>query len=444
MPKGNLKTLLGFLEQQALIHGPLGKFYHVPLRKADDFLGRTDFFTAVYGEKVWDTLQSQTRFWNMIRRVPWGPRTGWRNRDQRNASTKPIVGSGTLPDIAKANYRNIEALPKSIVTMLGVDHEAQFLSGLEGGIGDALSQEQNWAEIDHVKDVNQQLLASAHSVVTTGGASGVAAVKPFDNLRVGDTIYEANMGGTNTTAVITEISAAGVLTYTPAGTGDDMVDGNMVHVKARAGFTSLDDVIEVDGRTYVGANSDDADCYNLTTRTADTYAAATVLDNDGTARDISTDLLDEAIREVRLNGGEPDLIVTGLEQVDNIAALLQAQQRFMDSGEFRVKVGTEETLPGFRTGFNLATYKGIPVFGDPDCSKSFTEPGVDIGSNVYVLDTRFIEIAVAQMTRYFESRDFLQNNALVYEGMFWTMAELRVVDITKQAKIVDLNATVTV
>lgn len=444
MPTGNMKTLLGFLESQALIHGPLGKFYNLPLKKVDAFLGRTDFFTAVYGEKVWDTLQSQTRFWNMLRRVPWGPRTGWRNRDQRNTSTRPISGSGALPDIAKANYQNIEALPKSVVTMLGVDHEAQFLSGLEGGIGDALSQEQTWAEIDHVKDINQELLASAHSVVTTGGASATAAVKPFANLRIGDTLYEANMGGTNTTCVITAISAAGVLTYTPADTGDDMVDGNMVHVKARAGLTSMDDVIDVDGRTYIGANSENADVYNLATRTADTYAAGIVLDNDGVPRDISTDLLDEAIREVRLSGGEPDLIVTGLEQVDNIGALLQAQQRFMDVGEFKVKVGTEETLPGFRTGFNLATYKGIPVFGDPDCGKAFTEPGVDLGSNLYVLDTRFIEIAVAQMTRYFESRDFLQNDALVYEGMFWTMAELRVVDITVQAKVVDLNATVTV
>lgn len=435
MPTGNLKTLLGFLENQALIHGPLGKAYGIPLSKSDDFLGRTDFFTAVYGEKVWDTLQSQTRFWNMLRRVPWGPRTGWRNRDQRNTSTRPIVGSGSLPDIAKANYRNIQGLPKSIVTMLGVDHEAQFLSGLEGGIGDALSQEQNWAEIDHVKDVNQQLVASAHSVVTTTGASETGAVKPFANIRVGDVLFE-----TSTTLTITAVSDAGVLTWTGGGT---ITDGNMIHVKSRAGLTSIDDIIEQDGRSYIGANSGDADAYNLTTRTADTYAAAIVLDDDGDPRDISTDLLDEAIREVRLSGGEPDLIVTGLEQVDNIAALLQAQQRFMDVGEFRVKVGTEETLPGFRLGFNLSTYKGIPVFGEPDCAKGFTEPGVDTGANVYVLDTRWIEIAVAQMTRYYESRDFLQNNALVYEGLFWTMSELRCVDITKQAKIVDLNATLT-
>jgi hypothetical protein len=441
MPTGNLKTLLGFLESQALIHGPLGKFYHIPLNKVDDYLARADFFTAVYGEKVWDTLQSQTRFWNMLRRVPWGPRTGWRNRDIRNTSTRPIKGSGALPDIATANYQNIEALPKSIVTMLGVDHEAQFLSGLEGGIGDALSQEQTWAEIDHIKDINGELLASTSSVVVATGASGTGQVSPFANFRVGDTIFSAGLGGAGTTGVITIIGATGILTWTGGGS---LTDGNMVHIKARAGITSIDDVIEQDGRTYIGANDGDSDAYNLTTRTIDTYAAAVVLDNDGVARDISTDLLDEAIREVRLNGGEPDLIVTGLEQVDNVAALLQAQQRFMDVGEFRVKVGNEETLPGFRLGFNLATYKGIPVFGDPDTARGFTEPGVATGSNVYVLDTRWIEVAVAQMTRYFESKDFLQNNALVYEGLFWTMAELRVVDITKQAKIVDLKATVVV
>jgi len=439
---GNLKTLQAFLESQALAHGPFGKMGRLPLRKADNFLTSTDFFTAVYGEKVWDVLQSQTRFWNMIRRVPWGPRTGWRNRDQRNASTAPVQGSGALPDIAKANYRNIEALPKSIVTMLGVDQTAQFLSGLEGGIGDALAQEQAWAEIDHVKDINQQLLAPTNLIVTTTGGTGAAIVMPFGKLSKGDKVYSAGLGGAGTTAVVvTHDATTGIVTWTDGGT---FTDGNGVAIASRAAFTSLDDIVEQDGRSKIGANDVDSDVYNLTTRTVDTYAAAIVLDNNGTPRDISTDLLDEALREVRLNGGEPDLIVTGLEQVDNIAALLQGQQRFMDVGEFKVKVGTEETLPGFRTGFSLATYKSIPVFGDPDAVLGLTEAGANIGSHVFVLDTRWLEVAVAQMTKYLESRDFLQNNALVIEAMFWTMAELRCTDITKQAKIVDLNATVTV
>lgn len=439
---GNLKTLQAFLESQALAHGPFGKMGRLPLRKADNFLTSVDFFTSVYGEKVWDVLQSQTRFWNMIRRVPWGPRTGWRNRDQRNLSTEPVAGSGALPFIAKANYRNIEALPKSIVTMLGVDQTAQFLSGLEGGIGDALAQEQGWAEIDHVKDINQQLLAPTNLIVTTTGAAQTGIIKPFGKLRKGDTIFSTGLGGAGATGVVISHSpTTGVVDWTGGGA---LADGNGVTIKARAAFTSLDDVVEQDGRSKIGANDGDSDVYNLATRTVDTYAAAIVLDNNGTPRDISTDLLDEALREVRLNGGEPDLIVTGLEQVDNIAALLQGQQRFMDVGEFKVKVGTEETLPGFRTGFSLATYKGIPVFGDPDAPMGLTEPGADIGSHIFVLDTRWLEVAVAQMTKYLESRDFLQNNALVVEAMFWTMAEFRCTDITKQAKIVDLNATVVI
>lgn len=440
---GDLKTLLSFLEQQALVRGPFGEHYGLPLSKADNYLTRTDFFTAVYGEKVWDTLQSQTRFWNMIRRVPWGRRTGWRNRSARNLSTVPVVGSGALPEIKKSTYQNIEALPKSIVTMLGVDQTARFLSTLEGGIGDALAQEQTWAEIDHVKQINQNLLASSTVVCTSTGATTVgAALGAPRNLFVGDTIRSTGMGGAGATGVLSAIAAGtGVLTWVGGGT---VTDGNQIAIASRAGPTSLDDIVEKDGRTYVGANAQDPDVYNLTTRTAASYAAGQVLDNAGVVRDISTDLLDQAIRAVRNAGGEPDLIVTGLDQVDNVAALLQGQQRFMDIGEFRVKVGTEETLPGSRVGFQLATYKGIPVFGDPDGVLGYTEPGADRGSHVYVLDTRWLELAVAQMTQYLESKDFLQNKALVVQGMFWTMAELRCVDITKQAKIVDLNASVTV
>ena len=63
-----------------------------------------------------------------------------------------------------------------------------------------------------------------------------------------------------------------------------------------------------------------------------------------------------------------------------------------------------------------------------------------LGSNIYVLDTDYLEIAVAQPTQYVENRDYFAANALVVRGLLYTMAEMRCKNIWTQAKIMDLNA----
>ena len=68
-----------------------------------------------------------------------------------------------------------------------------------------------------------------------------------------------------------------------------------------------------------------------------------------------------------------------------------------------------------------------------------TNDGV-LGSNIYVLDTDYLEIAVAQPTQYVENRDYFAANALVVRGLLYTMAEMRCKNMWVQAKITDLNA----
>src|SRR4051812_1724552 len=53
------------------------------------FVG-SDFFVNTFGAKVWDSLNSQTRTFNLLRKVPWGNTTGWRIRSGRNNSTQPV------------------------------------------------------------------------------------------------------------------------------------------------------------------------------------------------------------------------------------------------------------------------------------------------------------------------------------------------------------------
>ena len=223
--------------------------------------------------------------------------------------------------------------------------------------------------------------------------------------------------------------------------------GRVVYVKSRAGITSLDDIVEQDGRTIAGVSLNSArgvGVYSLTStsdRAANTWgAAATVLDNGGTERDLTLSLLDTAIRNIRLNGGDPDLILTNYDQLDRISALGQPQQRYIGDGEFKVKLGDESTLPGYKTGLTAATYRGIPILADADVRFGVNSDYSDQGSYVYVLDTRYLKLAIANHTNYVENRDVFQANAMVVRGLFWTMCELRALRLDTNSKICDLSA----
>jgi len=424
------------------------------LSSSGEQLNVADFFTTTYGRKVWDVLNNQTKVFNIVRKVPFGTTVGWRNRSARNVSTSPVLENSNLPDVQRQTYQQIYSPPRAVVTMMGVTEQAQYLSGLEGGIGDALAVEQEFAALDHVKDINQQMLASPEVLVTTAGASLTAVVEPFTNLRVGDVID----GGTNDEQEV--VTARAITTGKHAFTkinGDaitNFVDNDCCVVLGRGGITSLEDIIEVDGQTRPGTNNEDKLCYNwgvlpgattngAAARTANTYNAGYVVDNSGVLQYLETELIDEAIRKVRERGGEPDIIISGFDQLDRVDQLLQGQRRYMPEATFQVKRGGEATLPGFQAGFQLATYRGIPWFPDVDVALSWDATSsayTEGGSHVLVLDSRWLEMAVASMTRYFESRDYLQNDMLGIKAMFFTYLELRCLDVRKQAKIIDLKA----
>ena len=162
--------------------------------------------------------------------------------------------------------------------------------------------------------------------------------------------------------------------------------------------------------------------------------------NNGTGRDLTLTMIDTAIQKIRENGGEPKLILMGHDQYFRLERLLNTNQRYMGQEEYQVGVGSERTFPGTRTGLVLATYMGIPILPDADTPKSIGANDSVLGSNIYVLDTDYIEMAVAQPTQYVENRDYFAANALVVRGLLYTMGEMRVKNIWVQAKIGDLNA----
>jgi len=407
----------------------------------------TGIFNTTYGRKVWQALNNQTRFFNAIPRTVWGNTAGWRVRTDRGSGrSRPVTETGSLPTVDISNIETVSSLPRVVSTTFGASVKSVFTAQLEGGVGDVLALENENAQLDHVKEINEELLAGSAYLVSAGGATSftvpAAVAKHF---KVGDAVGMNNVGTgfdrTSGSAVSAVNTSTGVVTV---ASGTAYADGDVAFIYSRAGLTSIDDVVAEDGAVVGGASGGaNVRAYDLTQAgraAGDWDAGAYVSHNSGVGRDLSLTLLDTAIQKVRENGGEPKLILLGHDQYFKLERLLNSNQRYMGQEEYQVGVGSERTFPGTRTGLVLATYQGIPILPDADVPKSVSSADAVLGSNVYVLDTDYLEIAVAQPTQYVENRDYFAANALVVRGLLYTMAEMRCKNIFVQAKIADLNS----
>ena len=406
----------------------------------------TGIFNTTYGRKVWQALNNQTRFFNAIPRVVWGNTAGWRVRTDRGSSrSRPVTETGSLPTVDVSNIETISSLPRIVSTTFGASVKSVFTAQLEGGVGDVLALENENAQLDHIKEMNEELLAGSAYLTSAGSSTSFTVPAAIaKNFKIGDAVgqYDVSATGhdrTSGSAISAVNTSTGAVTV---ASGTTFADGDVAYIYSRAGLTSIDDIISEDGAA-VGGGEANTRAYDLTLagRTAGAWnAGASVSYNSGTGRALSLNLLDTAIQKIRENGGEPKLILLGHDQYFNLERLLNSNQRYLGQEEYQVGVGSERTFPGTRTGLVLATYQGIPIIPDADTPKSVSTADAVLGSNVYVLDTDYLEIAVAQPTQYVENRDYFAANALVVRGLLYTMAEMRCNNIFVQSKIADLNS----
>ena len=406
----------------------------------------TGIFNTTYGRKVWQALNNQTRFFNAIPRVVWGNTAGWRVRTDRGSGrSRPVTETGSLPTVDVSNIETISSLPRIVSTTFGASVKSVFTAQLEGGVGDVLALENENAQLDHIKEMNEELLAGSAYLTSAGSATSFTVPAAIaKNFKVGDAVaqYDVSATGhdrTSGSAISAVNTSTGAVTV---ASGTTFADGDVAYIFSRAGMTSIDDIVMEDGAA-VGGGEARSRAYDLTLNdrsSGNWNAGASVSYNSGTGRALSLNLLDTAIQKIRENGGEPKLILLGHDQYFNLERLLNSNQRYLGQEEYQVGVGSERTFPGTRTGLVLATYQGIPIIPDADTPKSVSTADAVLGSNVYVLDTDYLEIAVAQPTQYVENRDYFAANALVVRGLLYTMAEMRCNNIFVQAKIADLNS----
>ena len=158
----------------------------------------TGIFNTTYGRKVWQSLNNQTRFFNAIPRVVWGNTAGWRVRTDRGSGrSRPVTETGSLPTVDISNIETVSSLPRIVGTTFGASVKSVFSAQLEGGVGDVLALENENAQLDHVKEINEELLAGSAYITSAGAATTftvpAAIAKHF---KVGDAVAQYDVSAT--------------------------------------------------------------------------------------------------------------------------------------------------------------------------------------------------------------------------------------------------------
>jgi hypothetical protein len=120
----------------------------------------------------------------------------------------------------------------------------------------------------------------------------------------------------------------------------------------------------------------------------------------GDVRSLTLTLLNNMIRNLRLAGGSPKVILTGYDTIQTIADLLQSQERFMDRKEIVPTVNGVRGVKGQEVGFRVATYYDIPLIPVKDMCQ--TGNGTTKISDLLFLDTDHLWLSVMKPTQYFE------------------------------------------
>ena len=432
-----------------------------------DFANVTgDIFTATFGRKVWQALNNQVKFFNALPKTEWGNTVGWRVRTSRGRQrTRPVLEAGGLPNISASQIDTVTSFPKIVASMFGVTIPATFIAQLEGGAGDVLGMEMSNTQQDHLKGINESLVgAGAARVGAIGIHDSTTAMEDGDtnlngkfyftfpvnfdaHFQYQDRIQYYDIGGTahaTTSPLVVISSHNNRVTIDNAGgdLGSNPIEaGDIVYVYSRSGPTSIEDTTAITDDT-VGGGQARTRAYDLdaSLRAVGHWSGAVNTSfNNGVGRDLTLPVLDSVLKDIRIHGGEPKLLVTNHDQYYRLERLLQAHQRYLDTEEYQVGVGAEKTFPGTRGGMRLATYQGIPILPDADIPFSIDSNGNLLGSTMHVLDTDYIDIGVALPTTYIENRDYINAGGLVVRGLFYTFLELRVRNLWVQGAIRDLN-----
>lgn len=367
---------------QRLIQGDM-------IAKDDPFLGSTTgFFVNTFGAKVWMATYSDVSALSAIPVEPW-LENGWRVETTKPTASHGVdADSAALPATRKPTVVEVYGKPKYYPTNFDESIVAEFQASLPGGIGDLWGWARERMGLDHKECLDKMLF-------TQGG------------------------------------------TATYQTTDLESLD------RICANYDERTNAYESDQSTSFSAND------------LDPYSATALFDRDGGAgwtdavvghaskgglRNLSIELIEDVLEDIKTNGGKTKVIITGNDTARKLAGLYYGYYAIpMSTAWVQATFNGVQGVQGMEAGaIPVAFYNRIPIITDVNCLAD--SGGI---SRMYFLDTDYLKFKVAMPTSYFEggmSRgDPFSLGYLKTEGMFLTGGEIVCTNFKAQGKLRDLK-----
>jgi len=390
MTRRTVASVRDFINQYYNGGNPLVRLAGRDLMKSDDpLLGTTTgFFINTFGAKVWMATYADVSALSAIPVEPW-LENGWRVETTKPTATHGIAAdTDTLPETRKPTVVEVYGKPKYYPTNFDESIVAEFQASLPGGIGDLWGWARERMGLDHKECLDKMLF-------TQGGTA---------------------------TYQTTDLESL------------DRICGS---------YDELGNAYESDQSTSYAAND------------LDPYYATGLFNRDGGAgfsdaqvshaskgglRNLSLDLIDALLENIKNAGGNTKVIITGNDTARKLAGLYYGYYNVpMNMAWVQATFNGVQGVQGAQLGsVPVAFYNRIPIITDVNCLKDTN--GI---SRMYFLDTDFLKFRVAMPTSYFEggmSRgDPFSLNYLKTEGMYLTGGEIVCYNFKAQGKLRDIK-----
>jgi len=402
--------------------------------------GLGDLYNVLYGQKVWSMLNQEVNALSMLAKRPYTA-SGWRvlkSRPQGGSSSAFAIGAGATGSAAPAadkiggvgenaalgtdipaiapEYEKLYISPKTVAHLFEFSELGMELAAIDDGVGDirAIVREDMGK---HHAETQQSMLLMPLQRYSDANAANIER---------------------NYTSLMKIVSSAAEIAamYTANLLANSASDGNGTQVD-----TEVKRLFGTERTVAVASNSVTPDPTASFLDAEVDYGAGYA---SGNARVLTLSLLNDMIRRIRQNGGNPKVILTGYDTVQKIADLLQSQERFMDRKEIVPTHNGVRGVKGQEVGFRVATYYDIPIIPTKDMpATNGMASQATAMSDLLILDTDHLWLSVMKPTQYFEDGITSGNpfgvGKLGNQGMYRTMGETGCSFFKAQGKITNLK-----
>lgn len=392
-----------------------------------------NLYNQLYGQKVWSMLNRECNALSVIAKRPYTS-SGWRvlsarpaggtgnklDLDVIGATGDAIIGADTMradliggvPENASLDtaadglasiaptYSVLHTSPKIVAHQFAFSELAMEMAQIDDGIGDIRAQLREDMGKHHAETQNQMLVMPLEFYnPDTAVNAGTITVDSIE--RNYTSLYKI----VSSKDEIDKMVTANLLTSAAA-------EVNNLFGSNRTAASFLDATVDFGGVGYAAAN----------------------------ARQLTLTVINAMVRDLRVAGGSPKVILTGYDTLQTLSDLLQAQERFMDRKEIVPTVNGVRGVKGAEVGFRVSTYYDIPLI--PVAAMPSTGLASAMVSDMLFLDTEHLWMSVMKPTQYFE--DGISNGnpfgvgSLGNKALYRTIAEVGCSYFKGQGKITNL------